>query len=204
MKVILATHNSDKYQEISDALKNFSISVLSLSDFPNIGEIIEDGSTLTENAIIKAKTVFDITGIPSISDDTGLMVDALNGEPGVYSARYASENATYSDNVNKLLLNMKNIPKNKRIAHFKTVMVYWDNNTELIVEGSVKGRITSSPKGVGGFGYDSVFYIPEQEKTFAEMTIKEKNKISHRGIALYNLKKELSSIIKNSQTQENA
>ena len=204
MKVILATHNSDKYQEMSDALKNFSISVLSLSDFPNIGEIIEDGSTLTENAIIKAKTVFDITGIPSISDDTGLMVDALNGEPGVYSARYASENATYSDNVNKLLLNMKNIPKNKRIAQFKTVMVYWDNNTELIVEGSVKGRITSTPKGVGGFGYDSVFYIPEQEKTFAEMTIKEKNKISHRGIALYNLKKELSSTIKNSQAQENA
>ena len=204
MKVILATHNSDKYQEMSDALKNFGISVLSLSDFPNIGEIIEDGSTLTENAIIKAKTVFDITGIPSISDDTGLMVDALNGEPGVYSARYASQNATYSDNVNKLLLNLKNIPKNKRIAQFKTVMVYWDNNTELIVEGSVKGRITSIPKGVGGFGYDSVFYIPEQEKTFAEMTIKEKNKISHRGIALYNLKKELSSIIKNSQTQENA
>ena len=204
MKVILATHNLDKYQEMSDALKNFGISVLSLSDFPNIGKIIEDGSTLTENAIIKAKTVFDITGIPSISDDTGLMVDALNGEPGVYSARYASENATYSDNVNKLLLNLKNIPKNKRIAQFKTVMVYWDNNTELIVEGSVKGRITSSPKGVGGFGYDSVFYIPQQEKTFAEMTIKEKNKISHRGIALYNLKKELSSIIKNSQTQENA
>ena len=204
MKVILATHNLDKYQEMSDALKNFGISVLSLSDFPNIGKIIEDGSTLTENAIIKAKTVFDITGIPSISDDTGLMVDALNGEPGVYSARYASENATYSDNVNKLLLNLKNIPQNKRIAQFKTVMVYWDNNTELIVEGSVKGRISSSPKGVGGFGYDSVFYIPQQEKTFAEMTIKEKNKISHRGIALYNLKKELSSIIKNSQTQENA
>jgi XTP/dITP diphosphohydrolase len=204
MKVILATHNLDKYQEMSDALKNFGISILSLSDFPNIGKIIEDGSTLTENAIIKAKTVFDITGIPSISDDTGLMVDALNGEPGVYSARYASENATYSDNVNKLLLNLKNIPKNKRIAQFKTVMVYWDNNTELIVEGSVKGRITSSPKGVGGFGYDSVFYIPQQEKTFAEMTIKEKNKISHRGIALHNLKKALSSIVKNSQTQENA
>ena len=204
MKVILATHNLDKYQEMSDALKNFGISVLSLSDFPNIGKIIEDGSTLTENAIIKAKTVFDITGIPSISDDTGLMVDALNGEPGVYSARYASENATYSDNVNKLLLNLKNIPQNKRIAQFKTVMVYWDNNTELIVEGSVKGRITSSPKGVGGFGYDSVFYIPQQQKTFAEMTIKEKNKISHRGIALYNLKKALSSIVKNSQTQDNA
>jgi XTP/dITP diphosphohydrolase len=204
MKIILATHNTDKRKEMMAALTDLNVEILSLVDFPQVGEIVEDGETLTENAIIKAKAVFDITGIPAISDDTGLSVDALHGAPGVYSARYAGENATYADNVEKLVGEMKNVLPENRGAQFQTIMVYIDKDTELIVDGVVKGQIANTSKGVGGFGYDPVFYIPEQEKTFAEMTIQEKNQISHRGIALRNLKGILYSYLNNPQIQENA
>ena len=204
MKIILATHNTDKRKEMMAALTDLNVEILSLVDFPQVGEIVEDGETLTENAIIKAKAVFDITGIPAISDDTGLSVDALHGAPGVYSARYAGENATYDDNVEKLVDEMKNVLPENRGAQFQTIMVYIDKDTELIVDGVVKGQIANASKGVGGFGYDPVFYIPEQEKTFAEMTIQEKNQISHRGIALRNLKGILYSYLNNPQIQENA
>jgi|TARA_B110000467_G_scaffold109105_1_gene99432 XTP/dITP diphosphohydrolase len=204
MKIILATHNADKRNEMMAALADLNIEILSLEDFPQVGEIIEDGHTLVENAKIKAKAVFDITGIPAISDDTGLLVDALDGAPGVYSARYAGEHATYSDNVNKLLDEMKDILAQNRGAQFQTSMVFLNNDTELMANGIVKGQITETPKGVGGFGYDPVFYIPEQEKTFAEMTIQEKNQISHRGIALRNLKGILHSYLNHPQIQENA
>jgi XTP/dITP diphosphohydrolase len=204
MKIILATHNTDKRKEMMAVLADLNIEILSLADFPQVGEIVEDGETLTENAIIKAKAVFDITGIPAISDDTGLSVDALHGAPGVYSARYAGENATYADNVEKLVDEMKNVLPENRGAQFQTIMVYIDKDTELIADGVVKGQIANASKGVGGFGYDPVFYIPEQEKTFAEMTIQEKNQISHRGIALRNLKEILYSYLNNPQIQENA
>jgi len=204
MKIILATHNKDKRKEMMAALIDLNVKILSLEDFPHVGEIIEDGQSLVENAKIKAQAVFDITGIPAISDDTGLSVDALNGAPGVYSARYAGENATYTDNVEKLVDEMKNVSSENRGAQFQTVMVYIDKDTELIADGVVKGQITNTSKGVGGFGYDPVFYIPEKEKTFAEMTIQEKNQISHRGIALRNLKGILHSYLNNPQIQENA
>ncbi len=204
MKIILATHNTDKRKEMMAALADLNVEILSLADFPQVGEIVEDGETLTENAIIKAKAVFDITGIPAISDDTGLSVDALHGAPGVYSARYAGESATYADNVEKLVCEMKNVLPENRGAQFQTIMVYIDKDTELIADGVVKGQIADASKGVGGFGYDPVFYIPEQEKTFAEMTIQEKNQISHRGIALRNLKGILYSYLNNPQIQENA
>jgi len=204
MKIILATHNKDKRKEMMAALIDLNVKILSLEDFPHVGEIIEDGQSLVENAKIKAQAVFDITGIPVISDDTGLSVNALNGAPGVYSARYAGENATYTDNVEKLVDEMKNIPSENRGAQFQTVMVYIDKDTELIADGVVKGQITDTSKGVGGFGYDPVFYIPGKEKTFAEMTIQEKNQISHRGIALRNLKGILHSYLNNPQTQESA
>jgi len=204
MKIILATHNADKRKEMMAALTDLNVEILSLVDFPQVGEIVEDGETLTENAIIKAKAVFDITGIPAISDDTGLSVDALHGAPGVYSARYAGENATYDDNVEKLVDEMKNVLPENRGAQFQTIIVYIDKDRELIVDGVVKGQIANASKGVGGFGYDPVFYIPEQEKTFAEMTIQEKNQISHRGIALRNLKGILYSYLNNPPIQENA
>jgi len=204
MKIILATYNTDKRKEMLAALTDLNVEILSLVDFPQVGEIVENGQTLTENAIIKAKAVFDITGIPAISDDTGLSVDALHGAPGIYSARYAGENATYADNVEKLVDEMKNVLPENRGAQFQTIIVYIDKDRELIVDGVVKGQIANASKGVGGFGYDPVFYIPEQEKTFAEMTIQEKNQISHRGIALRNLKGILYSYLNNPQIQENA
>ena len=202
--IILATHNKDKQVELSSELNSKDVNILSLGDFPQIGEIVEDGNTLKENALIKAHTIYSITGLPSISDDTGLEVDALNGEPGVFSARYAGENCSYMDNVNKILKSMSKIPLDLRRAQFKTVMAFVSDNMELVSEGSVEGLITTKPKGIGGFGYDPVFYVPEMMKTFAEMTIEEKNKISHRGIATRNMVELLYShqIIPNSQ--ENA
>ena len=143
-------------------------------------------------AIYQAR-FFNLTNIPTVSDDTGLEVKALNGQPGIYSARYAGENCSYSDNVNKILKDMSKIPLDLRGAYFKTVMAFISDNTELVSEGSVKGLITTEPKGIGGFGYDPVFYVSEMKKTFAEMTIKEKNKISHRGVATRNMIKLLHS-----------
>ena len=144
---------------------------------------------MEENAFIKSKTVFNLTNIPTISDDTGLEVDALNGAPGIYSARYAGEQCSYSDNVNKLLLDMKNIEKKNRTATFKTVVTYVSKDLELVAEGSVKGLITRKPYGRKGFGYDPIFYVFSENKTFAEMNINEKQKCSHRGNAIANLKK---------------
>ena len=187
MKIVLATHNKDKYAEIMKAFSHFNVEILSLKKFQNIGEIIENGKTLEENAFIKARTVHNITKLPTIADDTGVEVDVLRGSPGVYSARFAGENCSYTDNVNKMIREMKNIPNKNRSASFKTCMVFVDNNMELSTEGIVEGYITTKPKGIGGFGYDPVFYVKEQEKTFAEMTIKEKNIISHRGKAIRNL-----------------
>jgi XTP/dITP diphosphohydrolase len=202
--IVLATHNKDKRSELSKAFNSKDVNILSLEDFPHIGEIIEDGDTLRDNALIKAHTVYGITGLPSISDDTGLEVDALNGAPGVYSARYAGENCSYMDNVNKIIKTMSGVPLDLRTAQFKTVMAFVSNKMELVSEGSVKGLIAEEAKGIGGFGYDPVFYVSEMKKTFAEMTMEQKNKISHRGQATKNMIELLRShqIIPNSQ--ENA
>ena len=189
MEMILATHNLDKCKELQATFIDTNIKILTLQDFPDIEEIIEDGNTLEENAFIKSKTVFNLTNIPTISDDTGLEVDALNGAPGIYSARYAGEQCSYSDNVNKLLLDMKNIEKKNRTATFKTVVTYVSKDLELVAEGSVKGLITRKPYGRKGFGYDPIFYVFSENKTFAEMNINEKQKCSHRGNAIANLKK---------------
>ena len=126
MKIVIATHNKDKLKELKSGFSELNVKLLDLSSFPETGEIIEDGETLRENAYIKAKTVFDITGLPAIADDTGLEVDALDGKPGVYSARYAGEKCSYSDNVNKLLQDMNRVPIPTRTAQFKTVMVFKD------------------------------------------------------------------------------
>ena len=183
MQIVLATHNRGKMSEINNLLSS-SYEVLTLDHFPNIKEIPETGKTLKENAFIKARTVFEMTGLPSLADDTGLEVEALGGEPGVFSARYAGEQASYQDNCEKLLKNMMRVPKEDREAKFRTVIAYKDDNRELSCDGSVKGEIAKSPKGSFGFGYDSVFYYPPFEKTFAELSEEEKNSISHRGRAL--------------------
>ena len=193
MKIVIATHNQDKLKEIQREIDGFKWEVISLSAFPEILEIVEDGKTLVENALIKAREVFEKTGLPTISDDTGLEVDALDGAPGVYTARYAGEECSYEDNVNKMLKDMHKVPMPNRTAMFKTVMVFKDENEELIVEGVVKGIISRETRGEDGFGYDPIFYVPENNKTFAEMTMSEKNKISHRGNAIRNLINELKS-----------
>jgi len=187
MKIILATHNIDKCKELQKSLNNPSIEIVTLKAYPAIGEIVEDGQTLTENALIKSRTVFKSTNISTISDDTGLFVDALDGHPGIYSARYAGENCTYEDNVNKLLNDMSNIEQSLRSATFKTVVSYVSKDLELVAEGSVKGFITEKPKGENGFGYDPIFSVEKLNKTFAEMTMNEKKTISHRSRAINNL-----------------
>jgi XTP/dITP diphosphohydrolase len=187
MKIILATHNSNKCKELQKAFKSYKIKIYTLTDFPEIGEIIEDGNSLEENAFIKSRTVFNLTKIPTISDDTGLYVDALNGNPGIFSARYAGENCSYSDNVNKLLFNMKNVNNSLRTATFKTIVTYVSQDLELVADGSVQGFITRDKKGKKGFGYDPIFYVQEHKKTFAEMDINEKQKYSHRTIAISKL-----------------
>ena len=182
--IVLATHNRDKREELQEALSEFTLEILSLNDFPFIGEIEEVGKTLLENSMIKAKTVHNLTQLPVIADDTGLEVEALNGAPGIYSARYAGEDVTYEDNVNKLLAEMENIPLENRKAQFRTVISFVDKDRELWTEGRIKGIIGESAKGKNGFGYDPVFFVPELEKTFSELSIGEKNRISHRGLAM--------------------
>ena len=182
--IVLATQNRDKREELQEALSEFTVKILSLNDFPFIGEIEEVGQTLLENSMIKAKTVHNLTQLPVIADDTGLEVEALNGAPGIYSARYAGEDVTYEDNVNKLLAEMENIPLENRKAQFRTVISFVDKDRELWTEGTIKGIIGESAKGKNGFGYDPVFFVPELEKTFSELSIGEKNKISHRGLAM--------------------
>tara|TARA_B100001029_G_C15022649_1_gene431581 strand:+ start:623 stop:1249 length:627 start_codon:yes stop_codon:yes gene_type:complete len=187
MKIVLATHNKDKFKEMSSILDLYSINILPLNKFPQITEIIEDGNSLVENALIKARTVYQKTGLHAWADDTGLEVDALYGQPGIYSARYSGENCTYLDNVNKLLKEMVNVIDNKRTAKFRTAVAFVGNNVELIAEGVVEGLITKKMKGVAGFGYDPVFYVPEMGKTYSEMNMNEKNQISHRSKAIKNM-----------------
>ena len=195
MKIILATHNKDKEKELQSSLGGINIEICSLFDFPEIGDIEETGTTLLENSQLKSRTVFKETGIPAIADDTGLEVDFLNGAPGVYSARYAGNNVSYQDNVNKLLIELNGVPFEKRTARFRTVITYVDKNEELSTEGHIDGIISESIIGGDGFGYDPIFFVPDIGKTFAQLSSVEKNKISHRGIALKKLRKILINVL---------
>lgn len=195
MKLILATHNEGKTVEMQYALSHLPIEIVTLNEFPNIGDIPETGTTLLENAFIKAETVFEETGIPTLADDTGLEIDALNGEPGVYSARYAGENATFEENCSKVIAKLKGVDTNKRTAKFRTVIAYVTKDEKIHCEGSVDGRILDKKIGANGFGYDPIFYYPGLKKTFAELKKGEKNSISHRGKALRNFSKLLEKQI---------
>ena len=196
MKIVLATHNHDKEIELKHSLRGLGVEICSLSEYPDIDEIDETGATLLENSLLKANTVHDLTGLPVIADDTGLEVDALDGAPGVYSARFSGVNATYEDNVNKLLSVMEDVPDDMRSARFRTVISFVDETQELWTEGFIEGRITENARGNMGFGYDPVFYVPRLKKTFAELSTAEKNKISHRGLALQKLRKILINVLK--------
>jgi XTP/dITP diphosphohydrolase len=189
--VVLATRNQDKVKEIQALLSEASLIFLSLADFPDLPEVVEDGATCQENAVKKARETAARTGHWALADDTGLEVDALDGRPGVYAARYAGEGATYADNCEKLLEELKHIPLEQRGARFLTVMALSDpeGHTQT-VEGELLGQIAEQFYGSHGFGYDPVFYVPTAHKTLAEMTLEEKNALSHRGKAL-RLVKEL-------------
>ena len=196
-KIVIATHNTDKKKEINALLKNLSVNVLGMEHFPNIESIEETGSTLLENSLIKSRTVNQITGLATIADDTGLEVDALDGAPGVYSARYAGLNSTYEENVEKLLFELKDVPEALRTARFRTVISYVDFKKEFVDEGIIEGMITFKPSGNKGFGYDPIFKPLGFEKTFSEISKEEKNTISHRALALKMITKTLEEYLNN-------
>ncbi len=195
MQIVLATHNRNKMKEMSAILGHLSVELLTLDAFPEIGDIPETGDTLKENAFIKAKTVHQLTGLSALADDTGLEVDALNGAPGIHSARYAGPDATFDDNCQKMLKEMSDIPEEKRTARFRTVIAFVSEGEKEWVEGVVEGQILEDKRGVGGFGYDPIFYYSPLNKSFAELDSEEKNSISHRGKALRNFSRILEKRI---------
>ena len=193
MEILIATNNKHKVLEIKKILNDDKFNLLTLSDLNIDIEVEEDKDTLEGNALKKAKEVFDVSNIPTMADDTGLFVDALNGEPGVYSSRYSGENATYDDNCNKLLKELNDIPEGKRNAYFKTVVcLYISENKYFFFEGICKGKIGFKKIGNNGFGYDPVFIPEGYDKTYAEMSDEEKNIISHRGKAFRKAKEYLN------------
>ena len=195
-KIVLATHNLDKQAEMSNVLSDLDLDLLTLNQFPEIGEIQETGSTLLENSFIKARAVFNITGLPSLADDTGLEVEALNGAPGVFSSRYAGENVTYEENVYKILDDLKGVSHENRSARFKTVITFITSSIELSTEGLLEGLISTQAKGSNGFGYDSIFLVDGMDLTLAEVSSDKKNEISHRAIALKKMKQIIRKNIK--------
>jgi len=192
--LVLATHNPDKQAEMNAVLSNLGLDVIGLDQYPEIDDIPENGTTLLENALIKARAVHLKTGFPALADDTGLEVDALHGAPGVYSARFAGEDATYQDNVKKLLSLMAGVSRQNRTARFRTVVALIDSDTELWTEGIIEGLITRDQRGAGGFGYDPIFEAADTGKTFSEMSAAQKNEISHRARALQKMRKKLITV----------
>ncbi len=189
MKIILASKNQDKIDEIKKILIKCDIELMTFNEI-NIPDVEETGSTFIENAILKAKSASEFTGLASIADDSGIEVEFLKGKPGIKSARYAGENASNEENNLKLLSELNNIPFEKRKACYRCVIVYMrfpNDPFPFISYGSWEGYIASKPEGGNGFGYDPVFYLPEYKKTSAEITPSEKNKISHRAKALMQL-----------------
>lgn len=196
--VIVATKNAHKVSEMAEILKDTQLSLVTMTDAGVEGEIEETGKTFEENAKIKARTVAKMTGKPALADDSGLSVDALGGEPGIYSARYASidgNNATDDKNIDKLLENMKAIPGNERTARFVSALALcFPDGREYTAIGVCEGLITRERRGEGGFGYDPVFFCTKLSKTFGEASADEKNAVSHRNRALTQLKEIIKDI----------
>lgn len=197
-RIILSSGNQHKINELKTILSEFDLEVISKNDIGYSDfEVVEDGNTLEENSLKKAIELWRKTGDIVIADDTGLFVEFLNGEPGVYSARYSGENATYDDNNKLLLKKLENVPAEKRKAYFKTVVSIIDSKgNKFNVEGICEGAIGFEPVGDNGFGYDPIFIVNDINKTFAQMTDSEKNIYSHRGKAVRNLKSIIGEILK--------
>jgi XTP/dITP diphosphohydrolase len=199
-EVVIATRNPGKRREIQEILSPFSLKILSLEDFPGVPEVLEDGATFAENAAKKALTIARLTGRPSIADDSGLAVVALKGRPGVFSSRYAGENATDQERCQKLLEEMAEIPQGQREAAFLcAIAIALPDGKMRVVQGECRGTIAFAPRGKHGFGYDPIFFIPEFAKTMAELESEVKNRISHRARALEQLKLILPKFLSSSQ-----
>jgi XTP/dITP diphosphohydrolase len=192
-KVVLATGNKKKVEELNALLADLNYAVVPQSEF-NVESVPETGTTFVENAIIKARHAARITGLPAIADDSGIEVDALLGRPGVYSARYAGEDASDQDNLEKLLEEMNGVPPVLRTARYWCVLVYMrhaDDPTPIICQANWEGSLATEPSGEHGFGYDPIFNVPDLDCTAAELEPETKNRLSHRGKALAQLAKAL-------------
>ncbi len=192
-KVVLATGNKKKVEELNALLADLDYAVVPQSEF-NVESVPETGTTFVENAIIKARHAARVTGLPAIADDSGIEVDALLGRPGVYSARYAGEDASDEDNLEKLLEDMNGVPAVLRSARYWCVLVYMrhaDDPTPIICQASWEGSLATEPVGENGFGYDPIFNVPDLDCTAAELDPATKNSLSHRGKALAQLVKAL-------------
>jgi len=188
-KWVLATGNQGKVKEMSELLNSFSIEVLPQSQF-NVPDVPETGTTFVENAIIKARHAAKITGLPAIADDSGLEVDFLNGQPGIYSSRFSGENATDQENIDKLLNKLEGITTEQRKARFQCVLVYMRHAldpTPIICQGTWDGSITETQDGTNGFGYDPIFWVESEKSTSAQLNKQRKAELSHRGRALTQL-----------------
>lgn len=194
-KFVLATHNPGKLREMSDILSKFGIQVVSPADVGITVDVEETGTTFAENAMLKAKAICEASGLPAIADDSGLCVDALNGGPGVYSARYGGEELDDRGRYMLLLNSMRG--QTTRAAHFAcAIACAFPNGDTLTAEGRCDGAIAFAPLGEGGFGYDPVFLVPEKGKTFGQLTAEEKSAISHRGKALRDFSAKLETYLK--------
>jgi len=185
-RIVLASNNAGKVREFNQLLEGREIEVIPQSEF-SVAEIEETGLTFVENALLKARNAAEHTGLPAVADDSGLEVDALQGAPGIYSARYAGAGASDLDNLVKLLDALKDVPEEKRSARFQCLMVYMrhaKDPTPRIFQGTWEGRIMYEAKGDNGFGYDPVFYVPDQQCSSAQLPAEVKNRLSHRGQAL--------------------
>ena len=196
-EIVVATQNQGKIAEIVLALSQLPVKVLALSDFGPIPEAVENGVSFRENAILKARHYARFTGKACLADDSGLEVDALQGAPGIYSARYAGEAADDAANNQKLLAKLINTQAKERTARFRCVLAFVDTDESIVTtDGVCEGVIMQEKRGLGGFGYDCLFYVPELQKTMAELSKNEKNAISHRGRALSSMAMKLGSCLK--------
>ncbi len=194
-QLVLATKNQDKGSELKALLDDTGYTIRTLAEFPDAPDVIEDGETCEANAIKKAREVARFTGLLALADDTGLEVDALGGRPGVHAARFAGEGASYKDNCTKLLREIKGVLGEQRRARFITVAALaFPNGQTTVVEGALAGFITEQETGTNGFGYDSVFFVPDSGKTLAQMSPAEKNRISHRARAVTRAKELLRTL----------
>jgi len=193
-ELVLATRNHNKVIELVALLSDLGITIRTLDEFLDAPDVVEDGDTCEANAVKKARVIAEFTGLPAVADDTGLEVDALGGRPGVYAARYAGEDATYEDNCRKLLRELMGVPREQRTARFLTVAaIALPSDGIRVARGTLEGVIAEEASGTLGFGYDPVFQIPELGMTLAQLSVDQKNTISHRAKAFAKVREMLSA-----------